>query len=263
MSALRRRTLLAAAALLLGSCAGAQHRDAAAMLRVRLAIAERMGERGEWAAALDAADAIAREDPSSAAARVLRARALRHHGMLVEAESDLRRVLASEPRNAAAHAELGVVCDLGRRSEEALRNHEEAHRLAPGDPRFLNNLAFALMLRSRPREAIPLLEEALQREPGNARIRNNLGFAHAATGDFARSAQQFRLANAPAQAQNNLGIAYERSGQLAQAYEAYLAAWRLQPEPVFRENLVHAAEKLGRTVPPEVAPAASAEKGGS
>ena len=103
-----------------------------------------MAGRGEWSSALEAADALAREDPSDLRARVLRARAFRHHGMLGEAESDLEQVLERDPGNAAAHAELGVVCELAGKPEEALVHHREARRLEPRDPRWLNNLGFAL-----------------------------------------------------------------------------------------------------------------------
>jgi Flp pilus assembly protein TadD len=255
--------MITLAALLLGGCAGAQRSDVAATRRVRLAIAETMAERGEWSATLDGANALTREDPSSVPARILRARALRHLGMLSEAESDLRGVLEREPGNAAAHAELGVVYELAGKIGEALPHHRDAQRLAPRDPRYLNNLAFALTLRGKEREAIPLLEEGLRIDPGNARMRNNLGFAYAAKGDFARAAHQFRLGGAPAQAKNNLGLAYELKGNLTQAYELYLEAWRLEPAPTTRDNLVHVAEKLGRSVPPEVTAAADAAKGDS
>jgi Flp pilus assembly protein TadD len=251
-----------AAALLL-SCAGARRAEGEAVRSVSVGIAEELARRGDWEGAFRAADALTREDPESAPARLLRARALRHRGMSAEAEADLRRVLAREPKSAPAHAELGVVCELSGRPEEALVHHREAHRLAPRVARYLNNLAFALLLRGRGRDAVPLLEEALRIEPGSARLRNNLGFAYAAAGDFTRSAQQFALGGPEAEAKNNLGLAYELNGHLVQAYDLYLEAWRLAPAPRVRENLLHAARELGRTVPPEVAVPATAEKGGT
>jgi Flp pilus assembly protein TadD len=252
------------AAVLIAGCAGVQRHDENMVHQVRLSIVEAMAERGDWTAAFHAADALTRENPSSARAWLLRGRALRHRNMMVEAESDLRHVLELEPKSAAAHAELGIVCEHVGRLQEALEHHREAHRLAPGDPRYLNNLGFALTLRGKAREAVPLLEQALRIEPANARLRNNLGFAYAATGDFARSAQQFQLAGAPAQAKNNLGLAYELNGNLPHAYELYLEAWRIAPAPSIRDNLLHVARKLGRDVPPEItAPTSASEKGGS
>jgi Flp pilus assembly protein TadD len=259
----RRRGVAVLAALLAGGCAGTPKRDADVLRRVRLGLVEKMADRGEWAAALRAADALTKEEPDGARARLLRARALRHQGMLAEAESDLRRVLRLDPGDAAAHAELGVVCELAGRPEEALSHHREALRLAPGDPRYLNNVGFALMLRGRGREAVPLLEEALRVEPGSARLRNNLGFAYAAGGELARAARQFELGGTPADAKNNLALAYELNGNLVQAYELYLDAWRLEPAPRIRDNLLHVARKLGRSVPPEVESTEDAGRGGT
>jgi Flp pilus assembly protein TadD len=252
---------VAIVALLLVGCASARSTEPDATRRVRLGLAETMADRAEWNVTLEGADALVREDPSIMPVRILRARALRHLGMVAEAESELRGVLERDLGNAAAHAELGVVCELAGKVEEALRHHRAAHRLGRGDPRYLNNLAFALTLRGKEREAIPLLEEALRVDPGSARMRNNLGFAYAANGDFARAAQQFQLGGPPAQAKNNLGVAYELSGNLTRAYEIYLEAWKLEPTPTIRDNLVQVAQKLGRSVPPEVA--ADAEKKGS
>jgi Flp pilus assembly protein TadD len=174
--------------------------------------------------------------------------------MLAEAEADIRKLVSLQPRNAEAHAELAVLCERSERGGEALEHHEEANRLAPGQPRYLNNLAFALLMRGRAKEAIPKLEEGLRIEPRSARLRNNLGYAHAATGDFTRAAEQFRLGGTPVQARNNLGFAYERSGNLAQAYDLYLQATRLDPaDTTSRTNLSQVATRLGRSLPPEAA----------
>jgi Flp pilus assembly protein TadD len=250
-------------AIQLTGCAGAQRMTRSARL-VRLGMAEQLAERGQWTAAFEASDALIREDPSDAAARLVRGKALRHQGMLTEAAADVQRVVAEEPRNAAAHAELAIDDEELRKPEDALMHHREAHRLAPDDPRFANNLAFALILRGKPREAVPLLEQALRTEPRNQRLRNNLGFAHAAEGDFVHAAQQFQLAGTPGEAKNNLGFAYERSGNLAQAFELYVEACKLQPAPRFRNNLEYVARKLGRALPPDLGTGAgTSERGDS
>jgi Flp pilus assembly protein TadD len=247
----------------LAGCAGTQRTARSARL-VRQGMAEQLAERGEWKAAFEAADALIREDPSDAAARLVRGKALRHQGMLTEAAADVESVVEAEPRNASAHAELALEYEELAKPNDALEHHREAHRLAPNDPRYANNLAFALVLRGEPRQAVPLLEQALRSEPRNPRLRNNLGFAHAAAGDFVRAAQQFRLAGTAAEAKNNLGFAYERSGNLAQAFELYVQAWKLESSPRIRNNLEHVAHKLGRTVPPDLGTgSAKSEKGDS
>jgi Flp pilus assembly protein TadD len=194
----------------------------------------------------------------------VRARALRHTGAVEEAGAALRALLADEPKNAAAHAELAVLCERTRRTEEALAHHREALRLEPGSPRYLNNLGFALHLRGRSGEAVPLLEEALRADPADPRLRNNLGFALAATGDFTRADRQFQLAGTRAQARNNLGVAYERAGNLLQAYDQYLEAVQLDASSeTARGNLEHVARELGRAPPDGGAVPGTGANGGS
>ena len=261
------RAAVAVALLLIGDgCASKQKTADLQARQVRLGMAEQLAARGDWAATFQVADALVREDPADGEALLLRAKALRKQEMNAEAEADLRKLVALQPNNPEAHAELAVLCEHASRGAEALQHHEEADRLAPGYPRYLNNLAFALMVRGKPKDAIPKLEEALRAEPRSPRLRNNLGYAYAATGDFSRAFEQFRLGGTPVQARNNLGFAYERAGNLVQAYDLYLQAARLDPaDATSRSNLLEVATKMGRTPPPEaVAPARPvSEIGGS
>ena len=258
----RRAVFLAAAVgALAAGCAGAQ-RTVGTDYQVRLAMAEQLAARGDWAGAYRAADALCREAPDERA-RLLRARALRHTGAVEEAEDSLKVLVRDEPRYAAAHAELALLYERARRTDEALAQHRDAQRLDPRSPRYLNNLGFALHLRGRTREAIPLFEEGLRVDPTDARLRNNLGFALAATGDFPRAAQQFALAGSKAQAKNNLGLAYEQAGNLLQAYEQYLESVQLDASSTTaRGNLEHVAREIGRVLP-ELGTVPDPAKGGS
>jgi Flp pilus assembly protein TadD len=253
---------VAAAVLVAASgCAGAQ-RTGDSAYQLRLAVAEQLASQGDWAGAYRAADQLYREEPDVGGARLLRARALRHTGAVDEAEAAIRGILADEPKNAVAHSELAMLCERARKPEEALAHHREALRLAPGSPRYLNNLGFALHLRKQSKEAIPLLEEGLRADPADARLRNNLGFALAAVGDFPGAARNFQLAGTRAQARNNLGLAYEQAGNLLQAYEQYLEAVQIDSSSATaRGNLEHVARELGRELPDVgIVPG---EKGGS
>ena len=249
------RIVIAGAFLILaGGCASKQKTADAQGRQVRMGMADQLASRGDWAGAFRIADALVKEDPSDGEALLLRAKTLRKQEMTAEAESDLRKLLVLQPRTAEAHAELAILCEHGGRGAEALEHHQEASQLAPGQPRYLNNLAFALLVRGKAKDAIPKLEEALRAEPRSPRLRNNLGFAYAATGDFTRAFDQFRLGGTPVQAHNNLGFAYERAGNLAQAYELYLQAARLDPaDATSRSNLSEVATRLGRSMPPEAA----------
>jgi Flp pilus assembly protein TadD len=245
--------LLALAAATSG-CASRQKAEAQSGRQVRLAMAAQLETKGDWAGAFEIADGLSREDPEDPVALLIRGKSLRKQGMPVEAEFDLRRVVAMAPSYPEGHAELAVLCDVTGRPDEGLTHHREASNLAPGSPRYLNNLGFALLVRGKQKEAIPVLEEGLRGEPGSAILRNNLGFAFAAAGDFPRAAEQFRLGAPPAQAKVNLGFAYERAGNLPQAYDAYLQAVRLAPgDARARANLGDVTRKLGREPPPELA----------
>ena len=197
---------LCLAALAAVACAGPTRSGDPAARSVRQGLAEQAAANGDWPTAFRTTDALVAEDQEDGVARQLRARSLRHLGMAKEAEADLRQILAREPSRAEAHGELGVVLDIQGRFAEGFAEHQEAHRLSPWDPRWLNNLAFALVLRGKPKDAIPMLEEALRAEPTSPRLRNNLGFALAASGDFSRAAQQFRLAGPEAQAAEQPGV---------------------------------------------------------
>lgn len=258
----RTQTLSCLALLAATACAGPTRSSDAAARAVRQGLAEQAASRGDWRAAFQAADALVRDDREDAEALVLRARAFRHLGLNAEAERDLRQVVARNPSMPHARGELGVVLEIQGRAADALAEHQEAHRLAPGDPRWMNNLAFALLMRGNAKEAVPLLEEALRLEPASPRLRNNLGFALAAMGDFTRASKQFRLGGGEAAAMNNLACAYERGNNLPQAYELYLRAARLDPETErFRANLEHVAGVLGRELPAGVAPAPAQREG--
>jgi Flp pilus assembly protein TadD len=263
MTARTKVRALALAALSLAGCATSQ---ATSAHQVQLGMAAQFAAAGDWGSSFAAADVVVRERPDDVGALLLRARALRHQGMLAEAEADLRRAAALAPRSPPVQSELGLVCEYTARPGEALEHHRTAHELAPADPRFANNLAFALLVRGKGREAVPLLEGALRVEPGSERLRNNLGFALASAGDFRGADRQFRMAGTPAQAAANLGFAYERAGNLTQAYDQYLRALRMDPaadRP--RANLEHVARALGRDVPADLPPAEApaTEKGGS
>ncbi len=87
----------------------------------------------EYAAAIHAFKRSLKLQPLWAPVRRLLARAYIAVRQFEEAEDELRRAVAFEPKNGEAYADLGVLLALrdGERTEEALSNLEEAVRLAP------------------------------------------------------------------------------------------------------------------------------------
>jgi Flp pilus assembly protein TadD len=259
-SPLRPLVLLAAIALAGGAaaCAAAKPKpDAAYVASAKLA--RELVARGDWERAFSILDELHRQQPDDAEVLTLRGIVYRERGLYADAETDLRAALAAAPASPEAHAALGILFDVQLRPE-AEAQHREAVRLAPNSAAYLNNLGFSLYLRQNFKEAIAEYEKAARLAPLSHRVRTNLGFACAATGDLRRAAREFRMGGSESDAMNNLGFAYERRGELANAYDAYLAALRLDPAAgKARSNLVHAATVLGRPVPTEAqAPVAAA-----
>jgi Tfp pilus assembly protein PilF len=86
-----------------------------------------------------------------------------------------RRALAFEPRNASAHANLGLVLVTLKRTAQALAHQQRAHELAPDHPQIRSNLGNALARLGRDDEAEPHLREAVRLDPSAASSHLNLG----------------------------------------------------------------------------------------
>jgi Flp pilus assembly protein TadD len=201
-----------------------------------------------------------RERPKDAEVLLLRGTIFRERGLWREAEADLLASLAIEDRSAEAHAALGILYDVTLRPALAEPQHRAAVKLAPSTAGYLNNLGFSLFLRGKTKDAIAFYEKAAALEPTSRRVRTNLGFAFAANGELSRAAHEFEMGGTPAEAKNNLGFAYERRGDLVHAFELYREATELDPKSTHaRSNLVHAAQVLGRELPPSVPPPETTE----
>jgi Flp pilus assembly protein TadD len=250
------RATLALATLVAAGCAA--HRASSPTVRLNVALAHSLAERGQKDAAFQAADAACREAPDDGAARSIRGALLTGRGLLDEAEADLKDAVRLEPDLAEAHSGLAVLDERRQRLAEAEAEHRRAAELAPRDARYLNNLGYALLVHGKPAEALLVLMQAARLDPLNARIRNNLGFAHARLSDFPRAAREFALGGSPAEAQNNLGFAYERAGNMAQARAHYEEALRLDASlAAARQNLARMSGAPRADANPSGGPAAS------
>jgi Flp pilus assembly protein TadD len=238
----------------LGACASQKGGLNGDTFDARKKLARELVSRSDWASAFAYADQLHRERPKDVEVLILRGTIYRERNLPVESEADLREAIDLDSDSAEAHAALGILYDVTLRAKLAEQQHRAAVKLAPRSAVYLNNLGFSLFLRGKPRDAIAFYEQAARLEPMSRRVRTNLGFAFAATGELARAAHEFEMGGTPAEAKNNLGFAYERRGDLGHAYDLYLEATKLDPKSLHaRQNLVHAAQVLGREVPPAVA----------
>ena len=106
---------------------------------------------------------------------------------------------------------------------------ERALKLAPAEPRLLNQLGFGLADRGEdlPR-ALKLIEKASAAEPENAAITDSLGWAHFRLGNFDRAIpileQALRLDGTIAEIGEHLGDAYWSAGRRIEARYAWAGA---------------------------------------
>lgn len=259
---MRSRSAAAVVVLLLSACAHEGQR-ARNVQRAQLALARELAARRAWTDVVRTVDRIHADGGRSAETLTLRGVAYRELRLVDEADVDLRKAVALGGEYAPAHAALAVLLDVRGDGGAAEPYHRRAIELAPEDAGILNDWGFSLFLRGRHAEAVAALRRAAELAPLDRRIRNNYGFALARTGDFTRAARQFDLGGTRAEAHNNLGFAYESAGNLPQAFDAYLAAARLDPSSQrTRANLEHAAHALNRAVPPDLTVAGAAARRG-
>lgn len=210
--------------------------------------------RQEWPAAFAYADELHRFRPDDPEVLVCRGTIYRERGLSAEAEADLLQAIRLDDRSAEAYSALGILYDLEQKPDAAEKQHRAAVQREPNNASYLNNLGFSLFLRGKFQDAIKFYSDAARLTPTNRRLRTNLGFALAARGDFRRASHEFDMGGSPAESRNNLGFAYERKGDLKNAFDMYAEAARLDPSSTkVHSNLAHAAELLGKELPPDLA----------
>jgi Flp pilus assembly protein TadD len=240
-------------------CASTRQTQRSDVARVRLALAQKFADEGDWAAALGAVQAACQAAPGDPEALTLRGIVLRERGLLDEAKTDLVEAVRLRPDSARAHSALAIVYERQHGTADAEVHHRRALELEPHNAHYLNNLGFHMLARGDARAAIAPLTQAVREDPTNARARNNLGFAYGRTHDFTRAAQQFALGGSAAEAQSNLGLVYELEGNWAQADSHYRDALRLDPSVRrAQQNL----DRLAARRVPASAPAAAPTRSG-
>jgi tetratricopeptide (TPR) repeat protein len=155
-------------------------------------------------------------------------------GRAQEAVDLLRRAIASNPGDAAAHSHLGNVLRALDRPAEALQSFARALALKPDYAEAFYNRGNALGDLKRHAEALESYERALALLPNVAEIHNNRGVALNTLDRRVEALQSYEraLALRPdyAEAHNNRGIALFELNHLAQALESHERALRLKPD---------------------------------
>lgn len=94
---------------------------------------------------------------------------------------DVLRRITTGPEAAAAASGIGTIHARAERWSEAVASFATANRLEPTNPRYLNNLGFALLHDGQPELAEARLRTAAELDAESAEIRNNLALLMLAT----------------------------------------------------------------------------------
>jgi len=140
--------------------------------------------------------------------------------------SQYEKALALNPKNAAAHNNLGfLLCNVKGRYKEGIAHALEAVQLDPNNPRPHFNLGVALLHEQELDQAIVHLSEAGRRMPGDLEAQYKLGTLH-----------------------YHLGVALLRKEKTAEAVEHLSEAARLDPKNAeFRLALTQALSRQGKS----------------
>jgi len=193
-----------------------------------------------------------RKRPRNARAHANLGVALRRLGRPQEAMQHYELSLNLKPEDPKTHNNMGnVLAELGR-FEEAYAHYQTALRLRPEDAETHNNLgAFFLKIRNNPQKAVAHFEKSLSLKPYYPETHNNLGIAYYRLGRFSEAAAHFqqvlRLKPDAAETHNDLGSACYGLGRFDDAVRHYQKALQLKPDFAdCHNNLGIAYYRLGR-----------------
>ena len=184
----------------------------------------------------------ARPSPQAAQETLHRAVAAHRAGLLDDARSLYRAVLASFPKHAGTQHLLAALAQQQGRHEEALTLLIQAAKVEPRNAAIRGSLAASQRALGRLSEAEASYRRAIALKPDLAEAHNNLGNLLAEQAHFPSAADSLRRAVSAKpdfpDAHNNLGTVLEALGRGQEAGGAYLRALALRPGyPQAKDNL--------------------------
>jgi Tfp pilus assembly protein PilF len=132
-------------------------------------------------------------DPTNAAANFNLGLLLGEQGRMAEAEQALRTALKTDPQMAAAAYNLGVI--VSKKSlDEAITWCQKAHELHPADPKYAHTLAFYQRQKGNVDAAIKLLRQVIEQAPHYLDAYLLLAEIYESRRDFSAAAAVYRNA---------------------------------------------------------------------
>jgi tetratricopeptide (TPR) repeat protein len=157
--------------------------------------------------------------------------------------AEYQKLLASDTKSILYRRRLAEVYDLAGYPSRALVYYEQAHELAPNDPRVTVSLASALERTGRVQQAQALYQAVVKAHPENAAALNNAAFFLADNGgdlDEALRLAKTALARSPGQPSfsDTIGYIYLKKGMLDSAIQSFSTlAHRYPSSASFRYHL--------------------------
>lgn len=153
-----------------------------------------------------------------------------------EAASLLRRAVAANPTDAAAHNNYANVLNELKRFENALESYERALKIRPDYVEAYNNRGNTLRKLKRFADALASYERALKLKPDFADAWNNRGNTLSELKSFEEALDSYgrALKSKPnfARAHNNRGLALQELKRFEEALNSYTAALNIEPDYV-------------------------------
>jgi len=180
------------------------------------------------------AQTAVRLDPRDAAAHNNLGLAWQKMGRTEDALREHRETVRLDPNMAAGYTNIGVeLAELGQ-TQEAARAYETSLRIFPNQPKVLHNLAILLVGLQRVDEAVARMREAARLASATTEILQNLADTLQAKGDLegalAVYADVLRLKPNSGETYQNIAVALIRAGRRDEALGAFQEAARLMPE---------------------------------
>lgn len=171
---------------------------------------------------------------------------------LKESEAIYRRVLTSEPNNAAAWCYLGIALHDQRQYEQSIAAYGKALTLQPDFPIALNNLGNSLRYTNDIEEADQCFDRAIALKPDYVNAYKNRGTLHVWTGDLERGLTWYEKALAinpnEAELHRNLGVIYLLQGRFEEGWREYRWRWQVGDlhRPAVRAPLWEGSDVSGK-----------------
>jgi tetratricopeptide (TPR) repeat protein/predicted Ser/Thr protein kinase len=195
----------------------------------RIAQARGLIATGKFPDAVQILLGVVHDDPKNDVAWANLGRASRGQENYKRGLDALHRAIALRPDSFRHHAELGAFLQRSGEYDEAQKEFQRAIELKPDSPTAWINLGASYLHQGEPQKAIGALEQALRYEQRPATY-TNLGTAYYFVGDYARAAENYRLAAAADTANatfaGNLGDGLRMQGKAGEAAAAYREAMR-------------------------------------